>query len=147
MELYLKRFFDTGKETVGALFFENEKKPFCFILEDEQRELKISGETRIPAGRYEIKPRKYGRFYQAYKKRWDHKYVFELKDVPNFTDILIHTGVHEGHTAGCLLTGGCLELDPQPQLRESRNSYNKLYLRLESYIDFNHKIFISIIDN
>jgi len=50
MKLEVLRFSSDSDSTLGVLFdTTNERKFLCFTLEDEFREIKISGETRIPS--------------------------------------------------------------------------------------------------
>jgi len=56
--LSLQRFHDSGQSTLGLLSVNDQF--LCFTLEDEGREIKVKGETRIPAGRYQIKLRAEG---------------------------------------------------------------------------------------
>src|SRR5690606_2699229 len=64
MEWILQRFSDNTDSTLGLMFkiIGYEGKPRLhfnsFVIEDEYREVKVKGETRIPAGRYELKIRK-----------------------------------------------------------------------------------------
>lgn len=78
MDLYLYR-LSSGKHTTLSVLYKElpfnsvnlKKKEFlCFILEDEHRNEKKSGETRIPAGRYEITLRTVGGFHQRYSNRF-----------------------------------------------------------------------------
>lgn len=107
MQLELVRFISQADATIGALYTLGPRRFLCFVLEDEHRDVKVPGETRIPSGRYEIKLRKVGGFHIRYAARFGHmhKGMLHLQDVPNFEHILIHTGATEGHTAGCLLVG------------------------------------------
>ena len=53
MKLEVIRFSSQSESTLGMLFdVTNGKKFLCFTLEDEARETKVKGETRIPAGIY-----------------------------------------------------------------------------------------------
>ena len=67
-ELKLLRFKATGDATLGKLYLNEEFE--CYTLEDEHREVKVDGETRIPAGRYKLVGRPYGGFYKRYKERF-----------------------------------------------------------------------------
>ena len=102
---FLKRFASNSTATLGLLFFE--KEFFCFSLEDEFREVKVSGETRIPAGKYKIRPAyNSGLLNRMRANGW---YTFDwiptICDVPGFTNIRIHAGNTEAHTDGCPLLG------------------------------------------
>jgi len=79
----------------------------CYTLEDEQREVKVWGETCVPDGEYEITLRKTGGFHNRYSRKFEtlHKGMLWVRDVPNFEYILIHIGNDDEDTAGCLLVG------------------------------------------
>ena len=79
---------------------------------------KIYGKTAIPEGRYEIDMY----FWETYNDSYPH-----LKDVPNFTGILIHPGTNADHTEGCLLPGLYNNGIPD-SLYESRIIYKKILL-------------------
>ena len=68
----------------------------CWTLEDVVREVKIPGETAIPAGRYDVRLSLSQRF---------QKLLPEVLAVPGFTGIRIHAGNTQADTAGCLLVG------------------------------------------
>ena len=52
MKIRLLRYSDNGNSTLGLLFVDNTF--FAHTLEDEFRDIKVMGETRIPHGRYGI---------------------------------------------------------------------------------------------
>ncbi len=81
----------------------------CFTLEDEPREEKIAGETRIPSGKYKVRLKRTGSMHIRYRQKFHfHQGMLHLQDVRGFTDILIHIGNTDDDTAGCLLVGaGC----------------------------------------
>jgi hypothetical protein len=78
-----------------------------YTLEDEARPYKQPGETRIPAGSYEIDLQlidtpltiKYRAKYPWFKKH------LEIKNVPGFKGVYIHIGNFDADTAGCVLLG------------------------------------------
>ena len=109
MELEVLRFSSQKDSTSGALFdVVNGKRNFlCYTLEDEQRDVKVWGETRIPAGRYKLSLRKEGGFHSRYVAKYGdmHKGMIHVNDVPGFEFILWHTGNTDEHTAGCLIIG------------------------------------------
>ena len=113
MKLKVLRFSSQEDSTSGLLFLEGKKglEFLCYTLEDERRVLKVKGETRIPAGTYQISLRKEGGHHEKYKKKYGkmHKGMLHVIDVPNFKWILIHTGNTDEHTAGCLLVGDSQE--------------------------------------
>lgn len=105
MEIYNRRVYRAEEATLGILSYDN-FIPAGFIIEDEQRKVKVAGETRIPAGRYRLGIRKEdtpltlkhrrSRFY----KPW-FKYHIEVLDVPDFTGIYFHMVNDADDTAGC----------------------------------------------
>ena len=108
MELEVLRFSSEKDSTNGLLFdVTNGRKFLCYTLEDEHRDVKKYGETRVPAGTYRITLRTVGGFHARYLNKYGemHKGMLWVRDVPNFEYILIHTGNTDEHTAGCLLLG------------------------------------------
>ena len=99
------------KDSTSGLLFEvnNGKRTFlCYTLEDEQRDVKVWGETRIPAGTYKLGLRTEGGFHNRYLSRYGadfHKGMIWVLDVPGFEWILWHSGNTDENTAGCLLLG------------------------------------------
>ena len=135
--LQLRRFYSNGESTVGELLIKTgitDAVHLCYVLEDEVRKTKVMHETCIPEGTYRvgIHPNAAGRFVTAYKKRWDwHRGVMELKNVPGFTDVLIHTGNRDDHTSGCLLVGNGLTVtEDESTVNGSRGAYAVLYQKL-----------------
>ena len=104
MQLQLDRVFEKRGATFGFLSWGN--KVVC-TLEDAFQERKIPGETRIPAGEYEIKFRKESPMATRYRQRFgdDHIGMLWLQDVPNFEWIYIHVGNTADDTDGCILVG------------------------------------------
>lgn len=137
MELEVLRFNDNGDSTNGLLFdiSNGERKFLCYTLEDEGRQTKVYGETRIPEGKYCIGWRTVGGFNAKYAERFSdiHVGMLEVMDVPGFTYILIHCGNDDEDTAGCLLVG-----DTQSNNNSIRNgfigksvaAYKKLYTNI-----------------
>ena len=78
-----------------------------FGLEDRHRTEKVAGDTRIPAGRYDLRWRTAGRWAERYARK-GYQGSLEVVGVPNFSAVLIHVGNTKRDTAGCLLIGkGC----------------------------------------
>lgn len=109
MELQVLR-FSSGEDSTNGILFEISpscREFLCYTLEDEKRDIKIMGETRIPEGKYKITLRNEGGYTAKYKKRFPdiHKGMLWVRDVPNFEYILIHCGNTDENTGGCLLVG------------------------------------------
>lgn len=109
-EYILQRFSDNKESTLGLLFRQTTQRPFfiAYTLEDEGRDVKVVGDTRIPAGRYEIMINRAAtpltKKYQARYPMW-FKYHLMLKDVKGFTGIYIHPGRNDDFTDGCITVG------------------------------------------
>ncbi len=59
MRITLTRFASLEDASIGALYIDG--RFTCFTLEDEYREAKVPGETRIPVGLYQIEAKDRGR--------------------------------------------------------------------------------------
>ena len=94
MTLRVIREPSTAAATLGILLIDGVFT--CWTLEDVVREVKIPGETAIPAGRYAVQLSLSQRF---------KKLLPEILTVPGFTGIRIHAGNTQADTAGCLLVG------------------------------------------
>lgn len=105
----LQRFSDSGKSSLGLLFLgEPGRLSFCsYTLEDEARALKVKGETRIPAGYYELKLRKdESPLTKKYRDRFPwFTWHIQVMDVPGFEYVYIHIGNTEQDTDACILLG------------------------------------------
>lgn len=141
MTLELKRFAENENATLGALFIDGVLQ--CFTCEDEHRDVKKMHETRIPDGTYEIIERTYGGHYEKYCKKFSwHKGMLELKNVPGFSDILIHIGNTEKDTSGCILVG----MTPTVALtvQDSAIAYASIYKKIINEINCNRTVKIKI---
>jgi len=103
MHLKLTRFSDNSNATLGLLYIDDEF--FCFTLEDEFREDKISDETRIPEGVYPLGiQEKETELTLSYRKKYSFfQNHIHIKDVPGFTGIYVHIGNYEYNISGCIL--------------------------------------------
>ena len=127
MRIGVDRFTSDDDTTISNITVDGEF--VCFGLEDEYREVKVSKETRIPAGVYAVKLRTVGGFHGRYQARYPwHQGMLHVQNVPGFEFILIHTGNTDDHTAGCLLTGESATISQgDMSVGMSRIAYAKLY--------------------
>ena len=153
MKLQVLRFSSQADCTHGLLFELTDigRKFLCYTLEDERRALKVKGETRIPAGIYNIELRKEGGFHQRYTKKYAniHRGMLHITDVPNFEYILIHTGNTDEHTAGCLIVGDSQENNiilKDGFVGKSVNAYKRIYPSIAKAIESGKDVTIEYID-
>lgn len=140
--------FTSQESTQGALYIDG--TPFCYTLEDEFREVKVSGETRIPAGEYEIQKRTeltpLTKKYRAKHSFFD--YHLEIQNVPNFKYIYIHKGNIDDHTEGCILLGDSLNNNQITDgfLGHSTGAFTRFYQTVSEAISVGELIEILIED-
>jgi hypothetical protein len=105
MIITVKRYYSDDAHTKGLMFING--RFACYTLEDAQRCKKISGQTAIPNGVYNVDFRRENTPLTAkYKDRFDwFTYHLQLLDVPGFEWIYIHVGNTQIDTDGCLLVG------------------------------------------
>lgn len=131
MEIKVERIKSNDDATLSIVSIDGKFQ--CFGLEDEYRESKVSGETRIPAGNYTIDLRTIGGFDSRYKQKFPdfHEGMLHVMGVPNFEYILIHIGNTEKDTAGCLLVGqnGCTA-GGDITIGSSTTAYKALYKKV-----------------
>jgi hypothetical protein len=119
----------------------------CFTLEDEQRDVKVSGETRIPDGTYEVNLRKtLSRKTRKYRDRFKwFRWHLRLVDVPGFQHIYIHMGNTDDDSQGCILVGQTANFQgDKSTIFESKAAYRELYLELIQYLAAGDSIIIEI---
>tara|TARA_R100000664_G_scaffold9545_2_gene15987 strand:- start:2308 stop:2787 length:480 start_codon:yes stop_codon:yes gene_type:complete len=156
MELLLYRYSTSLESTLGILFSLNNKRAgrefLCYTIEDTYRDKKIMNHTRIPSGKYEIKYRTEGGFYNKYKTRFadiDNKRgMLELQNVPNFKYILIHCGNTSADSSGCLLVADSVNNNQNEKGFAGKSSiaYKNIYKRLAGQLDKGDKVYITIED-
>lgn len=151
----LQRLFSGKDSSLGAFFlFPETGNPTSFMIEDEYREKKIRGETRIDAGLYEIKERMaLTELTKKYRKKYDFfEWHLELQDTPRHKFIYIHSGNTDDHTAGCLLPNfNALMLDRDGEENEyagsrSRDAFTLIYKQITKWLDEGHKVYIEVLD-
>ena len=128
MEILVDRFVSDADATISRILVDGQF--LCFGLEDEYREEKLAGETRIPAGRYPLRLRTEGGFHERYRKRYGamHRGMLHIQKVPGFTFILIHCGNTDEDTRGCLLVGTDAITRPgEMSITSSRAAYERFY--------------------
>lgn len=149
MKQKLQRLNDDGDSTIG--YMTTDGKFQCYTLEDEWRVVKVKGDTRIPAGTYEIKKREVlsglTKKYRA-KYGW-FDYHLELQDVPNFDYVYVHIGNDDDDTDACILVGNTQTSnrgDSDGFIGNSTDAYRDYYQKTSAALDVGEKVFIEIKD-
>lgn len=144
MRLKVLRYYSTDDFTLGMLVDETAGRKFLsYTLEDEHRDVKVKGETRIPAGTYQITLRTVGGFHARYTKKYGdmHKGMLWVRDVPGFEYILIHTGNTDEHTAGCLLVGKTSDM--KGFVGNSGGAYKEIYPAIAKALEDGEEVTIT----
>ena len=145
----------SGKDSTSGMLFEvdnNTRTFLAYTLEDEQRDVKVWGETRIPAGTYKLKLRKEGGFHTRYLAKYGdtfHKGMIWVQDVPGFEWILWHTGNTDEHTAGCLILGNTQtnnRIAKDGFIGSSVDAYKFVYPRVAAAIESGLDVEVTYID-
>jgi len=151
MEVNLDRYAETDNSTASKFTIKggNGECLFaCFCLEDGFRDPKVPGETRIPAGRYRLALRDYGRFFREYSAEYGEKhFIIELCGVPNFTAILIHRGNTVLDTAGCLIIGEQITFNKATgnyELLYSKKAYKPVHDLIVSELLAENEVWITV---
>jgi len=154
MKLKLERYGSNKISTVGKFFISGLQ--VCVTLEDEHRDTKIKGQTRIPAGTYKLGLRTVGGFHGRYKtdSRFSrmHKGMIQLLNVPNFSYVLIHCGNTHKHTAGCILLGSKVitknkgRPDEEYQISQSGKAYKHVYPIIAGALIQGEEVTLEIVD-
>jgi len=145
----------SGKDSTSGMLFEisqNKRTFLAYTLEDEQRDVKVWGETRIPAGTYKLKLREEGGFHNKYLNKYGkpfHKGMIHVQDVPGFEYILWHTGNTDEHTAGCLILGNTQtnnRIAKDGFIGSSVDAYKFVYPRVAAAIEAGLSVEVEYID-
>ena len=151
--LEVLRYSSGADSTLGLLFINdaNGREFLAYTLEDEWREEKVSAETRIPEGTYDIKLRTEGGFHNRYSAKFGtpwHRGMLHVQDVPGFEYILIHTGNTDEHTMGCLLVAdsSTQNITKDGFVGASVSAYKRIYPDLAQWLVDGNKLSITYID-
>jgi len=133
MKVNVLRYKDNGNATLGLLFIDGVFE--CYTLEDEERHVKVKGETRIPEGTYKINFRKTtSPLTERYQKKYEwFDYHLQIQDVPGFQYVYIHVGNSDSNTDGCLLVGSTVDKDSMFQGR-SVPAFKQVYKKIGNAI-------------
>jgi len=145
MFLQLLRLNDNGRSTIGTMHVNGLFNGFT--LEDTHNDIKIPGETRIPAGEYQVKLRATGGMHSKYTNKYGNKHhgMLWLQDVPGFEWVYIHTGNTNKDTDGCILIGNSCVFGNTQSVGRSVLNYIELYTQVIEAIGRGEDITLQII--
>lgn len=144
MRLRVQRLQSYDDYTIGVLYIDGKLQ--CFTLEDEKRSVKIWGETRIPAGVYNMRLQTAGTMSPRYASRFPfHAGMLHLLNVPNFDGIFIHIGNTDDDTAGCLLLGLSHNMGSN-LIGNSTMAYTQAYKKIVKAFTDGDSVTIQILD-
>ena len=145
--------YSSGVDSTQGILCENGpqgREFLAYTLEDEFREEKVSAETRIPEGTYDVKLRTTGGFHSRYANKFGdwHKGMLHVQDVPGFEYILIHTGNTDEHTMGCLLVAdsSTQNITKDGFIGASVSAYKRIYPSLAQWLLDGNILTITYID-
>lgn len=145
-DIKIQRALESKGATIGVMSTSWDD---AFVtLEDANRKEKIKGETRIPAGKYEIKFREVlsGKT-KSYRSKYEwFTWHLELQDVPGFKYIYIHVGNTIKDTDGCILVGRTYDSFSKDKIYNSVVAFKRLYEAVSKKLEEDEKVFIQIID-
>lgn len=119
--------------TFGRLYVDG--KPFCWTIEDEERDEKVYGRTAIPTGKYQVVVTRSVRFKRDLPL---------LLAVPNFSGVRIHPGNTAADTEGCILPGDAPDYDNR-FLGQSRAAFNRLFPLIVEALAAKKEVWIEIL--
>jgi hypothetical protein len=122
----------------------------CYTIEDGGHFEKVAGETRIPAGTYEVLLRNEGGRTKEYAEDYPemHRGMLWLQDVPGFEWVYIHRGNTAEHTEGCILVG---DAPNNNTLKEgfcgsSGDAYQRIYPTVAGAIESGESVLVTVRD-
>lgn len=167
MDFILQRYSNVlanGGSTQGIFREKTLDDPFvCHSLEDEKREVKVSGETRIPTGFYELRIWNEGQnandWVLSHRVKYNlngddwFKFPIEVTKVPGFSGVLIHVGYGEKDTDGCILLADMIGnnsvnrmVSQNASAAYSLDAVRRFYLKVYPILESGGKVFLEIRD-
>lgn len=154
MDILLKRIARKPYYTIGKLYINGTY--FCDTIEDKDRglkqtmslaeikKIKVASQTAIPTGTYTVTLKVQSPKFslKPFYKSFCNGYVPRLLNVPGYEGILIHCGVNQNSSAGCLIVGKNTIVG---QVTDSQNTFKKLYPILKQASTKGEKITITIV--
>lgn len=153
MKVELKRIFLGDTYTIGKLYINGEL--YCDTIEDKDRglnshmteegilKIKKKHKTAIPKGIYTIVMNIFSPAFgnREYYKKFCNGLLPRLLGVKGFDGILIHRGVDEDSTSGCIIVG---YNTTKGKVTNSQEAFEKVYAKLKEASDIGEQITIEI---
>lgn len=153
MDIKVKRIFKGDKYTIGNLYIND--KFVCDTIEDVDRglkqnmdnteisKLKIQDQTAIPTGKYKVTLSVQSPSFskKPYYLNFCNGYLPRLENVPGFSGILIHRGVDQNHSSGCIIVG---YNTIKGKVTNSQKAFETVYTMLKEADDNEENIYITI---
>lgn len=153
MKIKLIRKAKTDSYTIGDLYVNDVF--ICNTIEDTDRglkqdmnsieisKIKVQDQTAIPTGKYKITLSIQSPSFskKPYYLNFCNGYLPRLENVPGFTGILIHRGVDQNHSSGCIIVG---YNTIKGKVTNSQKAFETVYSMLKEADDKGENIFITI---
>ena len=148
MEIKLFRYALNSDSTLGAMHIDNEFA--CLTLEDPKRDIKIKGETAIPAGLYNVEFREEPTpMTMRYREKYDFfNFHLWIRGIPGYQYVYIHIGNDIDDTDGCILVGDqvTFNIARDEFLGFSARAFQRVYTKIKAALDKEDKVKIRIIE-
>jgi hypothetical protein len=153
MNFILQRYSPSDDSTLGLFFQKHDNKKLTFenyMLEDEFRDVKVSGETRIDAGFYELKIQELETpLTMKYRKKypWFENHI-EITGLKRHKGVYLHVGNTDEDTDGCPLFGDVADNNQigPGSVSQSTIAFKRWYEKVYPYLKSGKKAFIEIRD-
>lgn len=151
--LRLERIHNYAGYTVGKLYnvSDGNNEDIAFTMEGPYRDIKISGQTRIPAGKYRVI---FNENETELTKRYRELFAWfnwhlMLENVPNFMNVYFHVGNRASDTEGSILVGKQVSGlgSEEAFLMNSRQGFQEVYLRISASLQEGKEVYLEIIDS
>lgn len=130
LELTLCRRDKNAERCIGMLYVDGIWK--YYTCEDPERQVKVPGQTAIPAGRYRVTITQSQRFGRPMPL---------VTGVPGFEGVRIHSGNMAGDTEGCILVGRGRTTNT---ITDSRSATGELQALIEKAIKDGQEVNLTI---
>jgi len=148
MHMEVVRLSTSKESTIGAFYINGHFQ--CWSIEDTWHFEKVAGETRIPAGTYEVRLRNEGGLTKTYADRYPtiHRGMIWLQGVPGFEYVYIHVGNRASNSEGCVLLGDDANNNTLGEgfVSNSGNAYKRLYPAIADAVESGEGVQITLRD-